>query len=669
MSAHVFHRRIWIYIITGVGLTLAYSALRGNPWQGGATLHTVMESMATLLAFVVGAMALVRFYAHKDLIYLFVGIGFLGTGVLDGYHAVVTSEYFKPMMPSDLPALIPWSWVASRLFLSIFMVLSGFVWWQEERLGKKIQVDEQSVYTFSALFTLAALLFFAFVPLPMPHYPDGALYRPGELVPAVFFLFALVGYLKKGDWKHDVFEHWLVLSLIVGFVSQAVFMSFSGELFDFEFDAAHALKKASYLCVLTGLFFSMYTIFRREEEIVRELDFQKRAIDQHSIVSIADVRGDITYVNPKFCEISGFSVEELLGQNHRMLNSGEHPRAMFVDLWRTISSGKVWNGEIKNKKKDGSYYWVDATIIPFLNEKGIPFQYVSIRTDITAHKDDKIVLQRSKEELEQYVLEINSARTDLQHQAEELIELAENEAFLNEKLKYEADVKDKFFSIIAHDLKSPFTALLGMTQLMAHSADKMGQEKLVEFAGNVHESGQRVFELVQNLLEWSRVQMEGGNFEPENLVLQTQTEECCEILRPVAEEKNIALTNKVNTETVFADRDMVQTVIRNLVANSLKFTPSGGRIDVMSQNGGDMVQVTVADTGVGMSEDQAKNVFALDQKTSTVGTNGEAGTGLGLPLCKDMLERNGGDIWVESIPGEGTQFHFSLPSGHAENSK
>ncbi|MBL4614874.1 MAG: PAS domain-containing sensor histidine kinase, partial [Magnetovibrio sp.] len=350
--------------------------------------------------------------------------------------------------------------------------------------------------------------------------------------------------------------------------------------------------------------------------------------------------------------------------NHRMLNSGEHLPEMFVDLWKTISKGKIWSGDIKNKTKDGGHYWVNATIIPFLNTKGKPYKYVSIRTDITRNKKIEASLLASKEKLEHYVTELDSSRSVLERQAMELVVVAEREAFLNQQLKYEVDVKNTFFSIISHDLKSPFTSLLGMTHVMAQSADMFTHEKMVEYARDVNEAGERVFELLQNLLEWSRLQMDGATVEPQTLSLGEQAQESFDILKPVAVEKGITLSNTISDSTAYADRDMVQTVIRNLVANSLKFTPSGGTIEVSAANGGNSVQLTVSDSGVGMTAEQAKHVFALDQKTSTIGTNGERGTGLGLPLCKDMIERNGGRIWVETAPGKGAQFHFTLPTGN-----
>ena len=275
-------KRAVIYLVVGIALVLSYARARGVEWRGAGDIHTNMEIAATLLAFMVGIMALVRFYSKKDNTFLFVGTGFLGTAFLDGYHAVVTSHYFKDFIPSDLPSLIPWSWVASRLFLAVLLYLSIVAWSHEKKAGPARRVGEKTVYLFTAIFLLASFVFFAFTPLPRAYYPEIWFHRPEEFAPALFFLLALIGYLRKGQWRTDAFEHWLVLSLIVGLVSQAVFMSYSGQLFDFEFDAAHTLKKVSYLCVLTGLLISMSSIFRQANESKKELHARVKELEKMS---------------------------------------------------------------------------------------------------------------------------------------------------------------------------------------------------------------------------------------------------------------------------------------------------------------------------------------------------------------------------------------------------
>ena len=210
--------RLWTYWIFGILLALGFLARPGLEWRGSGQLHTLMEAVATLLALIVGVMALVRFYSRKDNTFLFVGAGFIGTAFLDGYHAIVTSSFFAQFLPSDLRSLIPWSWVASRMFLSIALYLSFLAWKREHRLGAAGKIPEKWVYWGSAILTLVSFLFFAFVPLPRAYYPEIFFHRPEEFVPALFFLLALIGYFRQGKCRNHVFEHWMMLTLIVSFL-------------------------------------------------------------------------------------------------------------------------------------------------------------------------------------------------------------------------------------------------------------------------------------------------------------------------------------------------------------------------------------------------------------------------------------------------------------------
>ncbi len=215
-------------------------------------------------------------------------------------------------------------------------------------------------------------------------------------------------------------------------------------------------------------------------------------------------------------------------------------------------------------------------------------------------------------------------------------------------------------------MRSPFHTLLGFTEIISKKANKFSKEELVECASSLNEQVKMVFELLQNLLEWSRLQMDGEKQTPITIQLAQLTQEIVDILNLTALQKNISLVNNINSECVFADANMVRTVILNLITNSIKFSRPGGSVIVSAGSNGNMVQVNVTDTGVGMSEDQVNKVFSLDHKVSTTGTAGERGTGLGIPLCKEMLERNKGEIWVESTVGEGSTFYFTLPVAPSE---
>ena len=306
-------RRQFAYVTTFVVLFFAYLYLRDSTWRGDIELHTLMETVATVLSLAVGSLALVRYYSKKDNKFLFIGTGFVATAFLDGYHAVVSSSHFIETLPSSPPSLIAWSWFASRIFLSILLWMSWLFWRHEDRHGTPDLISEKLIYGIVTALALVCFAVVAYVPLPSAYFPQLIFPRPQEFVPALFFLLALIGYLRKGKWKTNVFEHWLVLSLIVGFMGQAMFMSFSGRLFDMMFDAAHLLKAGSYICVMVGLLFSMKRLFS-ESYAQQELAFTNTLLAAQQEVSpdailVVDEHGKIISYNRHFVELWGLTQE------------------------------------------------------------------------------------------------------------------------------------------------------------------------------------------------------------------------------------------------------------------------------------------------------------------------------------------------------------------------
>lgn len=329
----VIQRRILTYVALALVLGAGFIALRHVDWKGGVQLHTIMEIVATLIASITGVLALVRFYSKRNNTILFIGVAFIGTAFLDGYHAVVTSVAFKDLFPSTLPSLIPWSWVASRLFLSVLLWLSWLAWKREREFGAAGAIGEKGVYALVGLLTCFSFLFFAFVPLPAAYYPDLFFNRPEEFVPAVFFLLALAGYVHKGHWKYDAFEHWVVLCLIVNFVGQAAFMSLSGQLFDMMFDAAHTLKKLSYVCVMTGLMISMFHLFRHEAEATRALKQETARVQLQNAVATAantslTVKEMMQFCVDAICSHTGWPVGHVYA-----VSEGSQPELAPTTIW------------------------------------------------------------------------------------------------------------------------------------------------------------------------------------------------------------------------------------------------------------------------------------------------------------------------------------------------
>jgi len=229
----------------------------------------LMETVATLLALVIGILALVSYYSKKNNTTLFIGSGFLGTAFLDGYHAIVASDFFIPFMPSEDIAHFPWSWLASRTFLSINIYLSILVWKKGNKPDREITVSHNKLYIVSIVLTLSTFLLFSYISLTPGYFYGNIIHRPQEFIPAIFFALALIGYLEKGFWKEDGSECWFILALIVSLVCHVVYMPFSAQLFDIEFDVGHMLKIFSYILVLVGLFINIRNIHRQADQANR----------------------------------------------------------------------------------------------------------------------------------------------------------------------------------------------------------------------------------------------------------------------------------------------------------------------------------------------------------------------------------------------------------------
>jgi signal transduction histidine kinase len=222
--------------------------------------------------------------------------------------------------------------------------------------------------------------------------------------------------------------------------------------------------------------------------------------------------------------------------------------------------------------------------------------------------------------------------------------------------------KDKFFSIISHDLRNPFTTLLGFAQLLSENVDRYNQDEIKQKVDRLRSSAERLYALLENLLTWSRIQRGVMEHHPETIALSEIVADSVDLFTPNAEQKQIMLMNAIPENiAVYGDYSMVNTVIRNLISNALKFTPAGGNIEVSAQPYETSIEVAVSDTGRGIPQEDISKLFRIDVQHTNVGTAGETGTGLGLILCQELVERNKGKIWVESEVGNGTTFRFILP--------
>lgn len=382
------HKRERTYIGLVIFLLLGFLAVRNVQWQGSIHLHTTMEVLATILSLLVGVLALIRYYSQKNLLFLFIGTGFFGTAFLDGYHAVVTSEYFLNYVPSPPESLLPWSWFSSRLYLSVMMFLAAYNSTDATTLNLSLKHLEIRTYVISAVLTIFSFGIFSFVPLPIAYIPGLIFHRPEEFIPGVLFLIALLKFWQLGNWQNSYFSHWLMISLIVNVMGQILFISISAELFDSMFDLAHLLKKVSYITVMAGLLIGIYNLFLQSKKTLSELGdsnlFYTSLVESipQSIIR-KDNNGVITYVNQNCCDVFGKNKEELIGKTDSDLFPEKLAKKYISDDERIKKTKQKFKDIEQNRDAQGNLMYVHVIKTPILDENNKPIGVQVLFWDIT----------------------------------------------------------------------------------------------------------------------------------------------------------------------------------------------------------------------------------------------------------------------------------------------
>ena len=371
---------------------------------------------------------------------------------------------------------------------------------------------------------------------------------------------------------------------------------------------------------------------RTEEQL---LQLQK-AVETTGIgVTISNNEDRIVYSNPANAAMHGYDVEEVLNKPPGMFSApNADPPLRPPQVAEEEVASFHWKRERTSLRKDGSTFPVRLTSTQIIDAAGTRIGRVTICEDITEQKEAEtqlLVIHNELKEKNAQLAELNAS-------------------------------KDKFFSIISHDLRSPFNILLGYSNLLVENSERYSPAELTSRAQKIQTSAKKLYTLLENLLTWSRIQRGAMEYEPEPIQLNEIIEETIDLFLSQAEHKTIVLHSASSPDMqVYADYQMLHTILRNLLSNALKFTPAEGRVEITARDDGAVVEIAIADTGVGINPADLPRLFRIDSQYTRQGTAGEKGTGLGLSLCKDLVEKNHGRIWVNSVMDNGTTFTFTIP--------
>ncbi|HEX2607087.1 MAG TPA: PAS domain S-box protein [Flavisolibacter sp.] len=382
---------------------------------------------------------------------------------------------------------------------------------------------------------------------------------------------------------------------------------------------------------------------RRLLESQTETSDYKHALDESCIVAITDQKGTITHVNANFCRISGYSKAELLGQDHQIINSGYHPASFIRELWVTIAHGKIWRGELRNKAKDGSYYWVDTTIVPFLNEKGKPYQYLAIRNDITARKQAEEELVKSNEQLE----------TKVQERTLELTQALEREKELS-------DMKSRFVSMASHEFRTPLSAILSSTSLVEHYLQPEQTEKRTKHLDRIRSSVKNLTNILDEFLSLEKLEQGKVETHATTFDLKESIQDAIEDMEGMSKRRRQTILFQYEGEELISqDKKILKNVLLNLLSNAIKYSPDEKAIKINVQVDPASVRISIRDEGIGIPKEAQQHLFEKFYRANNA-VNIQ-GTGLGLNIVKRYMELLKGSIHFESEEGQGTVFHLLMP--------
>ncbi|HEC22856.1 MAG TPA: PAS domain S-box protein [Chloroflexi bacterium] len=380
---------------------------------------------------------------------------------------------------------------------------------------------------------------------------------------------------------------------------------------------------------------------KKVEEDLRKLS---RAAEQSAVsIVITDTSGTIEYVNPKFTEVTGYTREEALGQNPRILKSGKMPPETYKDLWQTITSGRVWRGEFHNRKKNGELYWEAVSIAPVLDASGKVTHYVAVKEDITERK---------------------AAEERIRDQARRLAATARDLAIARKRAEEANRLKSEFLSTMSHELRTPLNAIIGYTEIMLAGMTGDLSNEQFDYLKRVLANGENLLNLINNVLDIAKIEAGRMELVQEPIPIRPWLEGVTRQFQILAEEKGLAFTAIVSPDmpdTIVGDPERLKQIATNLISNAVKFTDEGSINVEIDKLADDRWALVVSDTGVGIPSHAQEYIFDEFRQADGSPRRKYGGTGLGLAIVRNLALTMGGNVRLTSKVGEGSTFTVILP--------
>ena len=606
-KAAKIEKKIITFIILPIMIMFMYYMINGAIEEINAYIHIILEIIVTFIVLFVSVLALVQYYNNKTTSSLIIGCGYLSIAILSIFNAIVSSSLFTYIFLSDQSTFVLWSEFVSRLFLAGFLCLSLSFRQKEKKFGKTYWIKENIVYA----TTLILITFFIQL-LTVISLPPAGFIKILSVIPTVLFIYTLVGYLKKGDWRNNDFEYWLILSLIV-LICQVLYTTLSFKVFDIMYAASHFLEILSYGFVIIGLLISVYNTFKQEK--YNENRISSILNNMQDGVIMVNSSCLIESCNPAMENIFGYSPLELINNSFGkiLLDSGcPYPKEQQFFGTKCLVKKAVENNIIMGKKKNGVIFPMEVEV----NEISIDNKsmFVIVIRDITQRKE----IER---------------------------------------------MKNEFISIVSHELRTPLTSIRGALGLIASNALGEVPDKIKELIEIAHSNSLRLGNLINDILDIEKIEAGKMDFKIEPFEIMEMVEQAIIVNKPYAQQFNVELLIEKTLPKVKinADKDRIMQVFANLLSNASKFSPPGGSVTVSVFRNNTNIRVSVKDCGPGIPEEFHRSIFKKFAQFDSSDRRSKGGTGLGLSICKAIVEKMDGKIGFESKVNEGTAFYFEIP--------